>query len=101
MAVMEETRLAYDEIKSGIGAEVLAGKDALLSGVHAADLRELLERRGVLVFPKVDFTEEELVAFTRTLGEFAPDGGGEMPTLISIDPAGGATADYTRASFFW
>ena len=64
--VMEATRLAYREIKPEIGAEVLADKQALLSGAHATDIRDLLERRGVLVFPRVDFSARELIDFTRT-----------------------------------
>jgi alpha-ketoglutarate-dependent taurine dioxygenase len=101
MAVMEQTRLAYREIKPHIGAEVLATRDALLSGVHAADLRQLLEQRGVLVFPEAGFGEDELVAFTRTLGAYAPDLPNDRATPISIDPHSGTNADYTRASFFW
>jgi alpha-ketoglutarate-dependent taurine dioxygenase len=101
MEVMQATRLAYREIKPEIGAEVLADKQALLGGTHAADIRELMERRGVLVFPRADFTEAELVAFTRTLGTFAPDLPNDQVTPISIDPNSGANADYTRASFFW
>lgn len=101
MQVMGATRLAYREIKPEIGAEVLATKQALLGGEHAADIRELLERRGVLVFPRVDFSEQELIAFTHTLGTFAPDRGENEVTPISIDPRGGSSADYTRASFFW
>jgi alpha-ketoglutarate-dependent taurine dioxygenase len=101
MAVTEASRLRYDAIKPLIGARIAADKAALLGGAHAADIRELLERCGVLVFPQADFTEEELVAFTRTLGTFAQDRPDGMPTPISIDPAGGASAQYTRAAFFW
>lgn len=98
---MVAARLAFREIKPAIGAEVLADKDALLGGAHAGDIRDLLERRGVLVFPRVGFSQDELVAFTRTLGEYAPDRDDGKPTPISIDPAGGTSAQYTRASFFW
>jgi alpha-ketoglutarate-dependent taurine dioxygenase len=101
MPVMAESRLAYRDLKPEIGAEVFAGKAALLGGAHAADIRELLERRGVLVFRQVDFAEDELVAFTRTLGTFAPDLPGDRVTPISIDPASSTNADYTRAAFFW
>jgi len=108
MPVMQATGLGYSEIKPRIGARVHAGKDALLSGAHASDIRELMEQRGVLLFPQVHFSEDELVAFTRTLGNYVADGerggdgdGGDRPTPISIDPAGGSSANYTRASFFW
>ena len=101
MPVMEDTRLAFEEVKPLIGARVLADKQALLSGIHAADLRELLELRGVAVFPGADFSEEELVAFTRTLGDYASDTADDSATRISIDPATSSNADFTRVSFFW
>jgi alpha-ketoglutarate-dependent taurine dioxygenase len=93
--------LACRDIKPLIGAEVLADKAALLGGAHARAIRELLEARGVLVFPQVHFSEAEHVAFTRTLGRYAPDTPDERTTVISLDPETGANADYTRASFFW
>lgn len=101
MPVMEATGLGYSEIKPLIGAVVHVGKEALLAGSHCADIRELMEQRGVLLFPEAGFSEQELVAFTRTLGQFAADRDDDMPTPISIDPAGGTGADYTRSSFFW
>ena len=97
----EVNGLDYRDIVPEIGAEVLADKPALLGGAHAASLRELLEKRGVIVFPRIDFSERELIAFTRTLGTFAPDRGADEATPISIDPKGGASADYTRAAFYW
>jgi alpha-ketoglutarate-dependent taurine dioxygenase len=101
MPVMEATRLEYEEVKPLIGARVRAGKEALLSGDHATDLMELLERRGVIVFPGADFSEEELIAFTRTLGDYASDAADGSATRISIDPATSSNADFTRVSFFW
>lgn len=92
---------ALQEIQPLIGSRVQAGKADLLSGEHAAALRALLEERGVLVFPELGLSRAEQVAFTRTLGTFAPDGGGDEPTAISINPAGGASAQLTRGAFFW
>ena len=93
--------LASRDIKPLIGAEVLADKAALLGGTHADEIREILETRGVLVFPQVHFSEAEHVAFTETLGAYAPDTADRRTTAISLDPDHGANADYTRASFFW
>lgn len=93
--------LIFHDITPLIGSRVLAGKAELLSGMHAAALRALLEERGVLVFPELGLSRDELVAFTRTLGSFAPDGGGDEPTAITINPAGGASAQLTRGAFFW
>lgn len=65
--------LKTKDIKPQIGTEIHAEKAALLGGEHAEEIRELLEQRGVLVFPRISFTDEEQVAFTKTLGKFAPE----------------------------
>lgn len=80
---------------------VAAARAALLSGAHAAELRALLEARGVLVFARVGFTADELIAFTRTLGEYVSDRADGGVTTISLDPAVADNAQYTRASAFW
>jgi alpha-ketoglutarate-dependent taurine dioxygenase len=78
-----------------------AEKAALLSGSPARAIRELLEERGVLVFPQMHFTEAEQIAFTRTLGEYTADQADGTATTITINPAAGVLAEYTKASFFW
>ncbi len=93
--------LTSRDIAPLIGAEVLADKAALLSGEYASALRTLLEARGVLVFPRVHFTEAEHIAFTCTLGEYAPDNSEGRSTAISLDADVAANAEYTRSSFFW
>lgn len=95
------TGLLAEEIKPAIGSRVLNAKAELLGGALAGGLRGLLEARGVLVFPRVHFTDGELVAFTRSLGEYAPDHPDGRVTEIAIDPARGESAEYTKASFFW
>jgi alpha-ketoglutarate-dependent taurine dioxygenase len=89
------------ELKPRIGTEVLADKAALLSGVHAQTLRDLLEQRGVLVFPKIDFTDDEQIAFTRTLGTFAPERSGEKLYNVTLDTSVNAQADYLKGSLYW
>jgi len=93
--------LPHRRIKREIGAEILAPKSTLLSGDHAAEIRDLLEQCGVLVMPRIDFSDDELIEFTRSLGEYAPDKPDGAVTEISIDPAAGNSAEYTLASFFW
>ena len=93
-----ETGLQYRQATHSIGAEVLASKPALLRGDHAAEIRQ---DRGVLVFPRVNFSEDEHIAFTRTLGNYESDRSDGATTEISIDPEGGRTAQYTRSSVFW
>jgi alpha-ketoglutarate-dependent taurine dioxygenase len=93
--------LTHSDLKPLIGAELRAPKAELLGGTHAAAIRDLLETRGVLVFPGVHFTDAELIAFTCTLGEYAPDHADGSVTQIRTDPAGGQSAHYTKASLFW
>ena len=66
------------DIAPRIATEIVADRKELLSGEHAATIRELLERRGVLVFPEIGFSDDEQVAFTQTLGNLAPELAGEI-----------------------
>lgn len=101
MTVAEKTRLATRDLAPLIGTAILADKPALLSGEHAAAIRELLERRGVLVFPQIHFTDEEQIAFTRTLGKFAKELRGEEIYKVTLDKGENATAEYLKGAFFW
>jgi alpha-ketoglutarate-dependent taurine dioxygenase len=93
--------LQHRNIKPLIGSEILADKAALLSGGHAAEIRELLEQRGVLVFPKIHFTDEEQLAFTNTMGTIGHERTGEELTTISLDPAKSGAVEYLKGSFYW
>ena len=95
------TTLATRDFAAEIGTEIIADKSVLLSGEHAATIRELLETRGVLVFPKLGFTDEEQVAFTETLGTFAPENSGEKLYKVSLDEGVNAHADYLKGSLYW
>ncbi|WP_166904145.1 TauD/TfdA family dioxygenase [Mycobacterium sp. DL440] len=95
------TQLNTRDIKPRIGTEILADKAALLSGAFAAELRELLEQRGVLVFPQISFTDDEQVAFTETLGVFAPERTGESVYNVTLDTNVNSSADYLRGSLYW
>ena len=101
MATVRQSGLQTIEIKPAIVSRILADKGVLLSGNHADALREMLEQRGVLVFPQVDFTEEEQVSFTKTLGRFEPDGPEEKATVISMDPGVNPSAALVRGAQMW
>ena len=90
----------HRDITALIGSELLITKAGLLGGKHAQDIRVLLEERGVLVFPKVGFTPDELIAFTKTLGNYIADKADGAVTSISLDAAN-PSADYTKSSYFW
>ena len=101
MTVLENTRLQAESIKPGIGGRGLNSKEELLKGELAEDIMDLLEQRGVLVFPEVHFSNEEQVAFTSTLGKFAREIRGEAVYKVSLDRRENSTADYLKAAFFW
>ncbi len=94
-------RLETTEIKPLIGSRVHLSKEALVSGEYAGELRELLERRGVLVFPKIGFTDEEQVAFTKTIGKFLPEMEGQEIYNISLDKDKNPKSDYLKGSLYW
>ncbi|OFB35989.1 taurine catabolism dioxygenase [Mycolicibacterium sp. (ex Dasyatis americana)] len=95
------TALDTRDIKPRIGTEIRADKGTLLSGEHAERIRELLERRGVLVFPQIGFTDDEQIAFTETLGTFAPEHHGEKLYKVSLDTEVNTQADYLKGSLYW
>lgn len=83
-----------------IGSRILSSKNDLLSGAHSAELRELLEQRGVLLLPELGFTDEEQLAFAETLGEVIQQGIKGI-YKITLDPSLNDTADYLHATTHW
>ena len=95
-------RLAHEEIKPIIGSRVLNSKEELLSGKLSREIRDLLEQRGVLVFPEICFTDEEQVAFTKTLGTFQPERAGDGVFKVTLDTKENPhSAEYLKGSLFW
>lgn len=103
MSVAAKIRLNTEDIKSNIGSRVLNSKEELLSGEIAGEIRDLLEARGVLVFPEINFTDDEQVTFTKTLGTFAPEGdSGEHVHKITLDvKENPSSAEYLKGSLYW
>jgi alpha-ketoglutarate-dependent taurine dioxygenase len=83
-----------------IGTRIEADKAELLSGARAEELRSLLEQRGVLTFPRINFTDEEQRTFAKTIG--TPTDQGERGLhKISLDTNVTETAKYLRGTVFW
>jgi alpha-ketoglutarate-dependent taurine dioxygenase len=97
-----QSRLVHEPIKSTIGSRVLNTKAELLSGKFADEIRAVLQERGVLVFPQVNFSDEEQIAFTKTLGTFQPEREGGDVFKVTLDnkenPLG---AEYLKGSLYW
>lgn len=93
--------LTVRDIAPRIATDIRADKETLLTGVHATKIRELLEQRGVLVFPAINFTEDEQIAFTETLGTLAPELRGEKVYNVTLDSEINRQADYLKGSLYW
>jgi alpha-ketoglutarate-dependent taurine dioxygenase len=102
MSVMTATRLSAETINPHIGSRILNSKAELLEGRLSGEIRNLLEQRGVLVFPQINFTDEEQIAFTKTLGTYTTeqaDGTASKITVnIKLNPDG---AEYLKGSLYW
>jgi alpha-ketoglutarate-dependent taurine dioxygenase len=105
-----QSRFDVADVAPRIGATIQADKQTLLSGAKAKEIREILERRGVIVFPEINMSDEEQIAFTHTLGTFAHEeseygrGGGDKPDTvypITMDPTINPVADYLKGAFYW
>jgi alpha-ketoglutarate-dependent taurine dioxygenase len=102
MTVASATRLRYEQIKPKIGARILNTKEELLSGELSDEINALLEERGVLVFPQINFSDEEQVQFTNLLGGNAKEIRGEEVFKISLDEkVNQNVAEYLKGSLYW
>jgi len=102
MQTAEQLRpgLSVRDLKPKIGSEIRADAATLLSGAYAGQIRELLERRGVLVFPEAHLTDRQQVAFTKTLGTIVDEGEANI-YKISMDTSVNPNADYLKGAFYW
>ncbi len=106
MATAVSARWDVVDVAPKIGSAIHTDKDTLLSGRRAEDIREIMERRGVVVFPQINLTDEEQIAFTHSLGTFAHEegegsGGKDAVYPITMDQTINPVADYLKAAFFW
>jgi alpha-ketoglutarate-dependent taurine dioxygenase len=90
--------LTSEKLGERMGSRVDIDKDDLLSGAHAAEIRALLDQRGVLLFRGLHPDDQELRTIARTLGDLRLGGskrGADGKTLsegdegllkVSLDP---------------
>ncbi len=99
-----------EPIKPHIGGIVHTDKEHLLDPETIIAVREALEDRGVLVFPRMNLTDSEQLAFTDRLGkrlnynQKAPgsgvDGEDDVYT-ITLDKKVNTQPEYVLGTFFW
>lgn len=61
--------LEVTDLTPRVGSEFRVDRDALLSGAHAQEIRDLLVRRGVIIARGLHLTDDEQRALARTLGD--------------------------------
>ncbi len=101
VSVVEASELQVRELTPRIASEVNLSKEALLSGAYAAQLRDILCERGVLVVRGVFFDDAEQQAFTETLGEPMAQTERAEVMKISMDTRVHASAEFQRGNVLW
>ncbi|MEW9855501.1 TauD/TfdA dioxygenase family protein [Novosphingobium sp. M1R2S20] len=90
-----------------IGAVIRTDKQTLLSGEKSQEIRAIMEARGVVVFPQINLSDDEQIAFTHTLGTFAHEegeggkDGKDAVYPITMDESINPIASYLKGAFFW
>jgi len=89
------------DLSPRIASEIKTDVATLVSGRHARDIRDTLERRGVVVFRNLNIDDTQQVAIARTLGNIPDNEGEEGIYKISLDGSVNANADYLKGSLMW
>lgn len=109
MTVETRTEFSIEPLKPHIGSRVHVAKKDLLNADVIAAVLETLEERGVLVFPQMNLTDEEQLAFTDKLGDrvnftqTAPGGDAVAQDVytITLDKDRNPEPEYILGTFFW
>lgn len=103
------SKITIEPIKERIGAKVHVDRAHICDDDVVAACREALEDRTVLVFPRINLSDEEQIAFTEKFGErvkftgTVPGGEGEGNNLykITLDKELNNEPDYVLGTWFW
>jgi alpha-ketoglutarate-dependent taurine dioxygenase len=102
-------KMQVENIKPKIGSIVRVERSALLDPDVAQRCLELLDERGVLVFPRINLNDKEQLAFTDRLGarvNFTNKvAGGDTASkdvyTITLDPKINNEPEYVLGTYFW
>jgi alpha-ketoglutarate-dependent taurine dioxygenase len=88
------------ELKPRIGTEVFTDVDTLVSGRCAAELRELLTQRGVLIFRGLhDMTDADQIAFAKTIGTVRLEHGNASTKITASKEESPIFAEYALGTY--
>lgn len=98
-----------DVIKPEIGAIVHVDRNAIFEPAVAQRIMELLETHDALIFPQINLSDKEQLAFTDALGArvnfttTAPGGDAETRDVykITLDKDKNPEPEYVLGTFFW
>src|ERR1700754_2316557 len=98
-----------EDISPAIGTAVHVDKAALKDDEVARRCLELLDERGVLVFPRIGLNDEEQLAFTDKLGarvnftSRVPGGNKSSQDVytVTLDPKINTEPEYVLGTYFW
>jgi alpha-ketoglutarate-dependent taurine dioxygenase len=93
-------QLQVRDLTKFVGSEIRADVPTLLNPGVAARVRQLLVERGVLVFPRINITDREQVAFAALLGTVRDEGQNGI-FKVTLNKESGPAADYLKGSFLW
>jgi alpha-ketoglutarate-dependent taurine dioxygenase len=88
------------DITPRIGTKIETDHATLAGGAKAPEIRELLEQRGILLFPKIELSDEEQLGFSRTLGALVEQGDKGL-YKVTLDSKITPTAEYLRGTVLW
>lgn len=109
MTVTTANKLSVEAAGPHIGSIIQVGKEDLVKDAVIEVVLQTLEERGVLVFPRLNLTAEEQLAFTDKLGarvnftKTVAGGDAEMQDVytITLDRKRNAEPEYVLGTFFW
>jgi alpha-ketoglutarate-dependent taurine dioxygenase len=101
--------MQVENVKPTIGSIVHVERPALFSDETAQRCLELLEERQVLVFPRINLSDKEQLAFTDKLGarvnftNRVPGGDNAAKDVytITLDPKINTEPEYVLGTYFW
>jgi len=99
--------LKVEPIKPAIGAIVHLDRSQIGDAAVGSYCMELVEKHGVIVFPRLGLSDEEQIAFTEKLGArvnfttSAPGGDKGGLYSISLDPTLNSEPEYVLGTFFY
>lgn len=107
--LLESGYMKIENISPALGAVIHADRSAVLEEGFAKRCAELLDERGVLVFPRIGLSDEEQLAFTDRLGARVNYSsrvpGGDRVTqdvyTITLDPKINTEPEYVLGTYFW